>query len=53
MFDAFRRVIAEEGLTSMWSGCSPTIVRAMALNLGMLATYEDAKERLSKRMSAN
>ena len=38
----------EEGFFSLWKGCTPTVVRAMSLNLGMLASYDEAKERLDK-----
>lgn len=48
MFDAFRRIVSEEGITSCWNGASPTIARAMALNVAMLVTYDEAKERLTK-----
>ena len=51
VFDAFTRIVREEGLLSCWKGCTPTVVRAMSLNLGMLATYEEAKERLAHMMS--
>ena len=46
VFHAFSSIIKEEGFLSCWKGCTPTVVRAMVLNLGMLATYEEAKERL-------
>ena len=49
-FDAARRIPAEEGVTSLWSGGVPTITRAMALNFGMFSTYEEAKERLGAAM---
>lgn len=48
VFDAFSRIISEEGFLSCWKGATPTVVRAMSLNLGMLATYDESKERLSK-----
>lgn len=48
VFDAFRRIVAEEGVLSCWKGCSPTVVRAMSLNLGMLVSYDESKERLEK-----
>ncbi len=32
----------------MWKGATPTVVRAMALNLGMLVSYDESKERLEK-----
>ena len=49
-FNAAKRIPAEEGVTALWSGGVPTMVRAMALNLGMFTTYEEAKERLAKRI---
>ena len=51
--DAFRRITREEGILSCWKGCTPTVVRAMSLNLGMLASYEEAKDRLGKHFSPN
>lgn len=45
--DAFIRICREEGVTSLWRGVGPTIVRAMALNLGMLGPYDQAKEMLT------
>lgn len=32
----------------MWKGATPTVVRAMSLNLGMLVSYDESKERLEK-----
>lgn len=51
--DAFRRIPAEEGVTGLWKGGVPTIVRAMCLNLAMFTTYEEAKERMAKLMPNN
>lgn len=36
--DALMRITREEGVARLWNGAGPTVVRAMALNLGMLAT---------------
>jgi solute carrier family 25 oxoglutarate transporter 11 len=47
-FDAFSRIVREEGPLACWKGCTPTVVRAMALNLGMLSSYDESKERLEK-----
>ena len=44
--DALKRIVAEEGVTSLWRGCQPTIARAMALQTGMMATYDTAKEKI-------
>jgi solute carrier family 25 oxoglutarate transporter 11 len=47
-FSALVRIPKEEGFTSLWRGCNPTIARAMSMNLGMLATYDECKEQLDK-----
>jgi solute carrier family 25 (mitochondrial oxoglutarate transporter), member 11 len=46
--DAFTRIAREEGPTALWKGVGPTMVRAMALNLGMLGPYDQVKEMLTK-----
>lgn len=48
VFDAFYRIVKEEGLWTLWRGSAPTVGRAMALNLGQLTTYDEVKERLNK-----
>jgi len=48
VFDAFGRIIKEEGVMTLWRGSGTTILRGMAMNLGMLAPYDEAKERLNK-----
>lgn len=50
VIDAFSRIVREEGFLSLWKGCAPTVVRAMSLNLGMLVSYDESKERLEKRL---
>lgn len=44
VFDAFSRIVKEDGLSGLWRGGVPTIVRALALNIAMLASYDEAKE---------
>ena len=44
--DAFKKIRKNEGLLSCWKGCYPTVIRASILNFGMLATYDECKERL-------
>ena len=53
VFDAMKRIPKEEGVLSLWKGGGPTVIRAMSLNLGMFTTYEESKERLTKRMPNN
>lgn len=44
--DAFKRIVREEGVAGLFTGATPTVVRAMALNMGMLASNDQAKEML-------
>ena len=39
--DAFLRISREEGLQGLYRGVGPTIARAMALNMGMLASNDE------------
>jgi solute carrier family 25 oxoglutarate transporter 11 len=45
-FSALVRISKEEGVTALWRGSQPTVARAMAMNVGMLATHSQAKEML-------
>jgi len=46
--DALYRMLKEEGLVKgVFAGASPTIIRALALNVGMLVTYDPAKDYLN------
>ena len=47
VFGAFTSIVKADGITGLWRGSLPTITRAMALNLGMLATFDQAKEYFS------
>ncbi|KAK1378543.1 Dicarboxylate/tricarboxylate carrier [Heracleum sosnowskyi] len=46
-FQALYRVTADERVLSLWKGAGPTVVRAMALNMGMLASYDQCIEFFS------
>ena len=48
--DAISKIVRNEGFFSLWKGCTPTVVRAMALNLVMFVSYEECKERLDLLM---
>jgi solute carrier family 25 oxoglutarate transporter 11 len=52
-FNAFRRIAAEEGVTSLWRGSVSTMLRACAMNVSMLTTYETVKETLQKSADPN
>lgn len=45
-FHALSRITADEGVLALWKGAGPTVVRAMALNMGMLASYDQSVEFL-------
>jgi solute carrier family 25 oxoglutarate transporter 11 len=44
--DALMRITRNEGITALWAGAYPTVVRAMALNFGQLAFFSEAKNQL-------
>ncbi|CAI4232943.1 unnamed protein product [Auanema sp. JU1783] len=46
VFDALARVVKEEGVLSLWRGCTPTVMRAMVVNAAQLATYSQTKQGL-------
>ena len=41
-------IVREEGLLTLWRGSAPTVARAMAMNLGMLTSYDEIKEQLNE-----
>ncbi len=41
--DAFVRIVREDGVSGLFRGATPTIVRAMALNMGMLASNDQVR----------
>ena len=48
--DAFMRIASEEGVTALWKGAVPTMVRAIAINMLMLVSYDTTKDYASKVM---
>lgn len=46
VIDALMRISKNEGITRLWAGAYPTVVRAMALNFGQLAFFSEAKNQL-------
>jgi hypothetical protein len=41
--DAFVRIVKDDGIAGLFRGATPTIVRAMALNMGMLASNDQVR----------
>lgn len=50
VFEAFSRIVSEEGVTSLWKGAVPTIIRATALNVAMLVSYDTVKETMEAKL---
>jgi len=46
VFDALTRIAKAEGVTALWAGAYPTVIRAMALNFGQLTFFAEAKAQL-------
>ncbi|TLD28920.1 hypothetical protein PspLS_03861 [Pyricularia sp. CBS 133598] len=53
VIDALARITKNEGIAALWSGATPTVVRAMALNFGQLAFFSEAKAQLKTRTDLN
>lgn len=51
--DAFTRIVKDEGVTSLWKGAVPTMTRAVSLNVAMLVTYDECKERITKALQGS
>jgi solute carrier family 25 (mitochondrial oxoglutarate transporter), member 11 len=49
VFNALRRIAAEEGVGSLWKGATPTIARAILLNMGQMPVASQAKEIISEK----
>jgi len=46
VFSALSSIAKSEGVSALWAGAAPTVVRAMALNFGQLAFFSEAKQQL-------
>jgi len=46
-------MIKEEGLKGFFSGATPTICRGLAINIGMLTTYDGLKDALKPYVPAS
>ena len=52
MFDAWKRIVSDEGFFALWRGATPTVIRAIVLNLAMLSSYEEVKEQIMHRLDS-
>lgn len=39
-------IVKEEGVSTLWRGCTPMMLSSIAMNVGMLSVYDQAKEYL-------
>merc|ERR1719479_425078 len=44
VFDALFKIASQEGLKGFFMGATPTVVRGLAINVGMLTTYDTYKK---------
>ncbi|MFS8026146.1 putative mitochondrial carrier domain superfamily [Helianthus anomalus] len=51
-FHALYRITADEGVLALWKGAGPTVVITMALNMGMLASYDQSVEFFKDNLGA-
>jgi len=49
VFDALNRIVKEEGFFNLWKGATPTMARAMSLNLFMMTTFDEVKELMDAK----
>lgn len=43
VFDGLFRIIRDEGVLTLWKGCTPTVVRAMVVTASQFAVYDQIK----------
>lgn len=48
VFDALLRIPRTEGIGALWAGALPTVIRAMALNMGQLTFFAESKAQLKQ-----
>jgi len=49
--NALTRITREEGMKGLFAGNTPVVIRAMALNMGMLSTHDQGTIKLPIRGS--
>ncbi|CAK82304.1 unnamed protein product (macronuclear) [Paramecium tetraurelia] len=47
VFDAFYKIVKDEGVVALWRGSTPTVIRAIVINVAMLGPYDEIKEQLN------
>lgn len=49
LFDAFRKIIATDGIVGLWKGLGPNIARNCVVNTAELATYDQIKQSIKDK----
>eukprot|EP00937_MAST-01D_sp_MAST-1D-sp2_P006064 g6064.t1 len=52
VLDALGQTARKEGPTALWRGSLPLIARGAAMNLGMMACYDEVKEQITARLGS-
>jgi solute carrier family 25 oxoglutarate transporter 11 len=47
VFDAIFKIAKSEGISTLWRGSIPLVARGAAMNFGMMASYDQAKEMIT------
>ena len=53
VFEALLRISREEGVTTLWNGVGPNVLRAMLMTSGQLASYDAFKNILVRELGAD
>lgn len=48
VLNAMYRITTEEGIRVLWYGFPPNLMRAIAMNVGMMSSYDQAKQLITK-----
>lgn len=48
VFDAFGRIVKEEGILALWRGSIPSIARGVCVNLGQMVSFDEFKPIVTK-----
>lgn len=49
VLDVLTRIVRQEGVRTLWSGTTPTVIRAMSTNFGQLTFFSETKHQLAVR----
>ncbi|KAK8808494.1 hypothetical protein WA158_008395 [Blastocystis sp. Blastoise] len=53
IFTALARIVKEEGFATLWRGSLPIVLRGIAMNTGMMVSYDSCREYLGAKFGYN